>query len=59
MEILCAALVFFPIVFVAYKFGGDRGMNIAMIVLVFGSLAFIVSLPVLCYLLLHYGLALL
>lgn len=45
---ICAA-VFFPVVLLAGKLFGEKGILAAQFILIFGSLAIIFSLPVLFY----------
>lgn len=54
MEIICCAIVFFSIVLLARKIFGTAGENVAIGCLVVGSLLFIASLPVACYLILRF-----
>jgi hypothetical protein len=54
MEWICSAIVFFPIVLGAGKLFGETGRKVATVCLIVGSILLIASLPVWCYLLLHF-----
>jgi hypothetical protein len=59
MELLILALIFFLVVGLSSKLGGETGAKVASGCLIVGSLILIASLPVACYVFLHFILPLL
>jgi hypothetical protein len=54
MEWICCAIVFYGVLYVAGKFFGERGENIAQGCLIIGSILLIVSLPIAFFLFLRF-----
>lgn len=57
LGLVCLVAVFyFPVVWISGKVAGERGQTAAIVLMVAGTLAFVLGIPVSFFLFLRYGL---